>query len=348
MLNTTGLFDIQINGFAGVDFNAADTLNAITLDHALEAMLRCGVTCCLPTLITAPAAVLHARFKALDRAVQESQLGSLMIPGYHLEGPFLNTADGYAGCHPPSAMCPPDAQLVLSLEADLSRPIVLITYAPEFDHDQLFAKTMSAKGKLLSVGHSAVDSVTLALAAQAGLRLSTHLGNGVPQTLPKLDNTIYAQAACDALAAGFIADGLHLPPVALKSLLRAKELKRAILVTDAVSAAAVSDSGLYPFAGFMVERADDGSVRVPGSRYLAGSSLTLDQAVRNMVDWGLVDFKQAVDMASTHPHQLLADVFERHAVQLPPSQVRWDQQRQVIACQVGEIQRTYPAPAIQT
>ena len=100
---TGGLFDLQVNGFAGIDFNDAG-LTPDALDHALEAMIATGVTLCLPTLITADPATLTARFRALDAAVADSRLGPLMVPGYHLEGPFLNPAEGYAGCHPPAAM----------------------------------------------------------------------------------------------------------------------------------------------------------------------------------------------------------------------------------------------------
>lgn len=341
MLKTDGLFDIQINGYAGVDFNAGSTLNADMMDHALEAMLKSGVTHCLPTLITATFPTLQERFKALDEAVKKSRLGPLMVPGYHLEGPFLNPAEGYCGCHPASAMCKPDVNNVLALESGLSRPIIIVTYAPEFDDGETFAANMLKAGKLLAIGHSAADNHTVTRAAAAGLKMSTHLGNGVPQTLPKLDNTLFAQLSCDVLSAGFIADGIHIPPHALKSLLRAKGLSRSILVTDAVSAAGIEKPGLYPFAGMEIERTEDGSVRVPGSRYLAGSSLTLDQAIRNIVNWGFADFKQAVAMASEHPRRLLKPFLDHHTITLPPSSVIWDENGNVLETMIGESKRIF-------
>jgi N-acetylglucosamine-6-phosphate deacetylase len=95
-MESAGLTDLQVNGYAGVDFNDA-AITADALDHALHAMLQDGVTCCLPTLITAHEDTLAARLAALDSAVAHSRLGPLMVPGYHLEGPFLNPAPGYAG-----------------------------------------------------------------------------------------------------------------------------------------------------------------------------------------------------------------------------------------------------------
>ena len=337
-LRSAGLFDLQVNGFAGIDFNATD-IDAPALDHALEAMLATGVTACLPTLITAPPPVLAARFEALDRAVAGSRLGPAMVPGYHLEGPFLNPAEGYAGCHPACAMIAPDARLVERIDGGLSRPILLVTLAPELPGSEAFIGRMVAAGKLVAIGHSCADAGVVAGAADAGARLSTHLGNGVPQLLPKLDNTIFAQLAEERLFASVIADGIHLPRPALKAMLRAKGPDRVILVTDAVSAAA-TPPGLYPFAGMLVEHAADGSVRVPGARSLAGSALTLDRAVRNLVEWGMATPDEALRFASTNPLGLLAPALEAHRIALTPGQARWSDGLVVAGAEPGRIART--------
>jgi len=338
-MRTSGLFDLQVNGFAGIDFNS-ETIDADALDHALEAMLATGVTACLPTLITAPDDVLEARFAALDRAVAQSRLGPLMVPGYHLEGPFLNPGDGYAGCHPPGAMRAPDPTLIERLNRILARPILLVTIAPELAGSETFIRAVTADGIVVAIGHSAAGSATVAAAADAGARLSTHLGNGLPQVLPKLDNPLFAQLAEDRLSASFIADGIHLPPHALKTLLRAKGSDRAILVSDAVSAAA-APPGLYPFAGMMVEHASDGSVRLPGSAYLAGSALVLDRAVRNLVGWGLATAGEAVSMASDNPRRLMATAIAALAADLPDSEILWSDDLYPLAVRVGDIERRY-------
>lgn len=331
---TPGLFDIQVNGFASIDFND-ENIDAEMLDSALEAMLKTGVTCCLPTLITASKAVLMKRFQALDKAVANSELGALMVPGYHLEGPFLNPADGYAGCHPAEDMTPPDPQFIADLEHGLSRPILLVTCAPEFDEGGEFVRGLAARGKRVAVGHSSIGHAQLQIAVSAGISLCTHLGNGIPQELAKLDNTLQAQLSCDALHASFIADGLHIPPFALKNLLRAKTVPRSILVTDAMSAAACERPGMYPFAGAMVERAEDGTVRQPGASNLAGSSLTLDRAVRNLVTWQLVGFDEAVAMASVHPMQFMQKAMAHHQCANLESRIIWDENNTVIECRIG-------------
>ena len=315
---SAGLFDLQVNGYAGIDFNDA-ALTAEGLDHALEAMLRAGVTQCLPTLITATEQQLVARFAALDEAVSGSRLGPLMVPGYHLEGPFLNPGEGFRGCHPAAAMIPPDEALLARLAAPLRRPIRLLTLAAELVGAEALIGWAVGQGMLVSIGHSDAGVAVVARAVAAGARMSTHLGNGLPALLPKLDNPLMAQLAEDRLAACFIADGVHVPVPALRAMMRAKGPGRAVLVTDAVAGAA-APPGRYEFAGMTIEAAADGSVRAPvsgakGSGRLAGSALTLDQAVRNVIAWGVADRAGALAMASSVPAGLLG--LE------PAGRVRW-------------------------
>jgi N-acetylglucosamine-6-phosphate deacetylase len=319
-MRSEGLVDLQVNGFAGVDFNAGDFAPA-DLPAAMDALLATGVTCLLPTLITATEPLLEARFRALDSAIAASPVASAMCPGYHLEGPFLNPVDGYAGCHDPAAMTAPDYEMVDRLEHRLSRPILLITIAPELPGADAFIRRARARGKLVAIGHSAADFTVVEAAANAGASLATHLGNGLPQLLPKLANPIMAQLADDRLAACFIADGIHVPPPALKVLIRAAG-SRAMLVTDAMSAAA-QPAGLYPFAGMTVERSADGSVRNPGQVGLAGSGLCLDAAIRNLIGWGIATPAEAIAMASTRPAAILAPALAAHGLSRQPGALSW-------------------------
>jgi N-acetylglucosamine-6-phosphate deacetylase len=339
-MRSGGLIDLQVNGFAGVDFNST-ALTADALDHALSAMLRTGVTCCLPTLITAPEDVLAARFAALDTAVAGSRLGQAMVPGYHLEGPFLNPAQGYAGCHPPTAMIEADAGLLDRLTTGLRRPILLLTLAPERAGAATLINWARARGMLVAIGHSAALVPNVTRAAELGATLSTHLGNGLPHLLAKFDNPLLAQLAEDRLSASFIADGIHIPSFALRTLVRAKGLARTILVTDATAAAA-APAGLYALAGMQIERAADGAVRVPGATVLAGSSLELDQAVRNIVAWGIATATQAVELASVNPAALLASALTAHGVRLDDGVAEWSADLRPMSVRVADVEWCAP------
>lgn len=302
-MQSPGLVDLQVNGFAGVDFNDAGLTQA-ALDHALAAMRATGVTQCLPTLITAAEPDLRARLLALDGAVAASRLGAAMVPGFHLEGPFLNPGAGFAGCHPTAAMVPPDPALLDRVTAGLRRPVLLLTLAPERPGAAAVLRWAAARRILVAIGHADAGAAAVAEAVAGGARMSTHLGNGLPALLPKLDNPLLAQLAEDRLAAGLIADGLHVPVAALRVLVRAKGPSRCALVTDAVAAAG-APPGRYAFAGMAIEATADGTVRAPGTSRLAGSALTLDRAVRNMVAWGIATPAEALAMAGAIPAALL-------------------------------------------
>lgn len=319
---TDGLFDLQVNGYAGVDFNDP-SITPKTVDHALEAMLADGVTGCLPTLITAHADELEERFQALDSALAASRLGGRMVPGYHLEGPFLNDRPGYHGCHPPAAMSDPDIGLIDRLDAKISRPILLVTLAPERAGSTALVQTLVKSGKTVAVGHSAATYADITLAADAGMSLSTHLGNGLPANLPKLENTLLAQLAEPRLKACLIADGHHLSPNALHALVRLKGWDKCVLVTDAVLAAA-AEPGAYRFAGMDVISNENGSVSVPGGSGLAGSALQLDQAVRNIVNWSIADPDAAFLMASKQARYAIASSLNHVGISMDPGKIEWN------------------------
>lgn len=319
---TPGLIDLQANGYAGVDFNDA-AITPDALDHALHAMLGAGVCHVLPTLITAATDVMAARLAALDHAVRHSRLGPVMVPGYHLEGPFLSPLPGYAGCHPAAAMVAPDADLLDAMQAGAARPVLLLTLAPELPGALAFIAAAAARGIAVAIGHTAADHATIAAAAAAGAVMSTHLGNALPQPQPKFDNPLMAQLAEHRLAASVIADGRHVPAHALGVIARAKGGDRMILVTDATAAAA-APPGAYTLGDVAIRRTADGRVvRDDDDARLAGSCLTLDQAVRNVVAWGVADAATALGWGRDRPAAILMAPLAHAAVSLAPSHVTW-------------------------
>jgi N-acetylglucosamine-6-phosphate deacetylase len=335
-MHSRGLFDLQVNGYAGVDFNDV-SLQPDALDHALNAMLGSGVTACLPTLITADETTLGHRLAALDDAVAGSRLGPLMVPGFHLEGPFLNPAPGYAGCHPAAAMVQPDPAVLARVTSELRRPVLLLTLAPERDGALGLITWARTRGIVVAIGHTAADSAVVGKAVQAGATLSTHLGNALPQPQPKFFNPLMAQLACDDLQASFIADGIHIPPDVLKVLLRAKGISRSILVTDA-TAAASTPPGRYRFAGMTIEHMADGSARIPGGTTLAGSALRLDQAVRNVIAWGQAEPAAALAMASSQPTHLIEAALAWHGITQPTGSVIWTEDIQPVLVTHGGVE----------
>jgi N-acetylglucosamine-6-phosphate deacetylase len=317
---TLGLADLQVNGFAGVDFNDP-ALTQQDLDRALEAMAATGCLVCLPTLISAAAERLEACFHALERAARASKLARLMVPGYHLEGPFLSPREGYRGCHPRDAMIPADIAVFDRLNRAAGGRIRLLTLAAEVKGAIALIRHARGRGAAVALGHTAASHAQVHAAAEAGARLSTHLGNGAPKMLPRKENPILAQLGEDRLMASFIADGLHVPPATLRVYARAKGFGRTILVTDATAAAAAGP-GDYTLGPVAIRRTDDGPPCLPGTAQLAGSALTLDRAVNNMAAWLDIGFLEAVRMARDLPLSLL-DMPALPAPGQPAGLVRW-------------------------
>lgn len=180
----------------------------------------------------------------------------------------------------------------------------LLTLAPELLGALPLIESARTEGICVALGHTEAAPETIRQAVDQGAQLSTHLGNGSHQMLPRLDNYVQVQLAEDRLAASFIADGHHVPFYTLKNFIRAKTPARSILVTDAI-AAAEQGPGRYSLGNDEVVVTPDGRVSKPGEPNLAGSALTLDRAVINVARHCDVRFSTAWDMASRQPADLL-------------------------------------------
>ena len=297
VIELPGLVDLQVNGFGGIDFNAPD-LTADRVSDALERIRETGVTRCLPTLVTSSLErfVHNARVlsKASDRAVA----------GIHMEGPYLSPEDGPRGAHPREFVTPASIDDFNCRQEAAGGRIVLVTLAPEVPGALPLIEHLAASGVRVALGHTAATSRQILDAISSGATLATHLGNGCAQMLPRHPNIIWELLAADALSASLIADGCHLPPATLKAMVRAKGPGRTMLVTDAVAAAGCAP-GRYTLGGVTCELGDDGRVSLPGTPYLAGSSLTLPRAIANTVRFTGLPLETVIPMASTIPASFL-------------------------------------------
>ena len=292
-----GLFDLQVNGFAGVDFNAAN-LEPDRFVEALERIRSTGVTRFLPTLITS-GLDSFARNARLIAAVADAA-----IAGIHMEGPYLSAEDGPRGAHPREHVIAASADDFERRQEAANGRIVLVTLAPEVPGCLSLIEHLAAAGVGVAIGHTAATHEQIKDAIAAGATLATHLGNGCARMPPRHPNAIWTLLADDGVAASFIADGHHLPAETLKAMVRAKGPARSILVTDATAAAGCAP-GRYPIGLSSGELTADGRVSLPGTPYLAGSSLTLPRAVANTVRFTGLPIETVLAMASTIPAAFL-------------------------------------------
>jgi N-acetylglucosamine-6-phosphate deacetylase len=288
-----GLFDLQVNGFGGVDFNAPGLTTARVCD-ALDRMRATGVTRCLPTLITSSFEQFAASARVLGATSDEA------IAGIHMEGPYLSPEDGARGAHPRAHV---QAARIddFKRRQDVARGrIALVTLAPEVPGALPLIEHLVDSGVRVAIGHTAATPDELADAIMVGATLATHLGNGCAQMLPRHPNVIWELLAADTVFASLIVDGHHLPWSTVKSMVRAKGPHRTMLVTDA-GAAAGSAPGRYTIGAVDCALDEHGRVSLPGTPYLAGSALTLDRAIANTVRFSGLSIEEVIPMASTIP-----------------------------------------------
>lgn len=278
-----GFIDLQLNGLDDIDVAEADRAGWERLDQLL---LASGVTTWCPTLVTAPIDAYERRLAAVADAAARLPSGRPHIVGVHLEGPFLG---GRPGAHPVELLRPID----LDWLAELPPIVRLVTLAPELASAPEAVRLLVARGVAVSLGHTAADPAQVAAATDAGARLVTHLFNGMPPLHHRDPGVAGAALLDDRLTTCLIADLIHVHPTALALAFRAKPPGRVALVTDAVA-------WRSPENAHQPVRVADGPARLADGT-LAGSTLTMDEAVANTVCAAGVPLADAVRAASATP-----------------------------------------------
>jgi N-acetylglucosamine-6-phosphate deacetylase len=300
-----GLVDLQVNGFGGHEFTSA----SLTAEHVRQisvALDEFGITRYCPTVTTHAFDVLHHALHTLASACEQLPVVQDRVAGFHLEGPYISGEEGPRGAHPVEHCRPPNWDEFCRLQEAAGGKIRLVTLAPEYDGSPRFIERLVSSGVVVAIGHTGAKLQQIRDAVTAGARLSTHLGNGAHGRLRRHPNYIWDQLAADQLWASLIVDGHHLPPEVVKCFVRAKTPSRCVLISDIVGLAGLPP-GEYPNSGLgAVEVLDDGRLVVAGQRqYLAGASLPLLHGVTNVVRFAEVSLREAMDMASRLPAQLL-------------------------------------------
>ncbi len=277
-----GLFDLQVNGFAGVDFQA-DRLEADELDRAVRAFETCGGTRFLLTLITDHWDRLLAKLDRLRTLREASPRLRRAIAGWHIEGPFLSQQPGFHGAHDPTRMLDPTSARLRELRAAAGPGPLLLTLAPERRGAIAAIAEAVALGFTVSLGHTDASADCLREAVAAGATGFTHLGNACPQLLDRHDNILWRVLDTPGLIVSLIADKRHVAPALFRLIHRALPPERIVYVTDAMAAAG-APPGRYRLGALEMEVGTDRVVRQPGQSNFAGSALTPVEAVFHAVE----------------------------------------------------------------
>lgn len=295
-----GFIDLQVNGFAGVDYNdPASSTEAIA--RSIQIMFQTGVTRFFPTIITGARDRMLGAIRNLRGAKAELEASGrpegTAIEAFHIEGPHLSAETGPRGAHPVQHIRPPDFQEFLHWQEAADGHVRLVTVSPEWAGAPDYIRNLVRASVVASIGHTKATTEQIAAAVDAGATMSTHLGNAAHAILPKTQNYLFDQMVEDRLAASFILDGIHIPANFFRAAVRAKGLDRSVLVTDAVMPA-MCKPGPYQLGEVSVELRQNGSVVLQGGDRLAGSALRMDHAVGNAVRLGRISLREALTMAT--------------------------------------------------
>ena len=283
-----GFIDLQINGGFGFDVAGEPE----TMWELARLLPRHGVTSFLPTIISSPAAVTDRALAAFANRPHDHRGAEPL--GLHFEGPMLNPER--AGAHSPANLVAPSPEITARWTR--ANGVALVTIAPELPGAVDLIARLTAEKVTVSAGHSVATAVEAVTGFDAGVSMATHLFNAMGPMSHRAPGLAGAALADDRIAVGLIVDGVHIDPTMVKVAWRAKGAARVVLVTDAVGAMGLGP-GRYEMGGLTVT-ADATSVRTD-TGILAGSILTMEQAVRNTIRFTDCPPAEAAIAASTTP-----------------------------------------------
>lgn len=293
-----GYVDLQVNGYADVDFNA-DVLAEELVAAVCQRLRDEGVAGILATVITADIDAMCRRLANIVGALEADAMTADVIWGIHIEGPFLNEEPGYIGAHPKECARSADVdnmKRLLEAAGGLTR---IVTLAPERDAGQAVTRFLAKQGICVSGGHCNPSNDELRAAIDAGMRMFTHLGNGCPGQLPRHDNIIQrVLSQAERLHIGFIADGVHVPFFALANYIKCCGIDHAFVVTDAICGAGLGP-GEYSIGDRRVVIDENLATWAADRSHLVGSAGTMPRSAENL--------RSALGLSEGDVQRLLSD-----------------------------------------
>lgn len=289
-----GFIDQHIHGAYGFDTNDA---NEEGLKTIMKGLVSEGVTSFCPTTVTQHPIVLSNALKNVAHVASQSIKGAQIV-GIHLEGPFINVA--YKGAQPQEHIIKANVDLFQSLYHDSNQLIKLITMATELDQDYRLLQWCVDHGVTVSIGHSASTYDETVLACANGASCITHAFNGMSGIHHRNYNLAGATHRLQEVYAEIIGDGNHVVWPAIHSLMMAKGPYHSILISDALSVKG-SPQGEYTLGGQKIEVRADGSAYIQGTNTLSGSTLKMNEGLRNLIEYAQVPINYAINAATLNP-----------------------------------------------
>jgi N-acetylglucosamine-6-phosphate deacetylase len=305
MFIAPGLIDNQVNGFAGVSFSLGGSdLTEEGIARATRELWKTGVTTYLPTLTTNSQKMMLNNLRILNKAMANEELAG-SIPGFHLEGPYINPEDGYRGAHPIQFVRLPEWVEFLELYEASGRHILQITLAPEMAGALDFISRCDEMGVVIALGHHNAPTEIVTAAIDRGAKIATHLGNGAANMINRHNNPFWSQLADDRLHISIICDSFHLLPEEIRVFYKVKGVAKIILTSDVTSFATLEPGMYQTQTGETIELREDGLLHYPAQKCLYGSASPLTKSIEYIVQVTDCSLAEAIQMASSNTAKLL-------------------------------------------
>ena len=301
-MKVPGLFDLQVNGYKGVDFSGIELTEQQCIQACRE-LLNAGTSAFLPTVITGSEEMYKHNLPILARVIRASEFEG-RLPGLHIEGPFISPLEGFRGAHQAEFIRKPDIDFLKNLIEWSGNTIKLLTIAAELKGADELTRFAVRQGITVSLGHQTAGERDIEKLARAGAVSLTHLGNGIPANLPRHHNPVWAGLANDDLTAIFITDGHHLPPAVIKTFIRTKGVAHCIVVSDASPIAGLQP-GSYSTLGNDAVLEENGRLYNPHAGHLVGSSATILQCMNYLAGLNLLTPQQLIEVGFYNPLKLI-------------------------------------------
>jgi len=299
-----GLFDLQVNGYSGVDFQRENSVSEASLLKLIRALRRDGCHRILLTLITSKWDSLLNRIHRYRAIIAQNTELRRAIAGWHIEGPFLSDQPGFRGAHNPAWMTDASPNHIRELREATGTDAVLLTLAPErTGSNEAIAEAVRC-GFVVSLGHTNANPEQLRTAGSAGATAFTHLANGCPQLLDRHENILWAVLNEPSLTAGIIPDGIHVSPALFRILHQVLTSDRVYWTTDAMAAAG-APPGRYTIGATELLVGEDQVVRNPATNSFAGSALRPIEGIRRGAKMLDQPWQNVWDYFSVHPAKLM-------------------------------------------
>lgn len=298
-----GFVDLQVNGWMGTDF-AAEGLTVDRVKEITRELVARGTVAYCPTLITANPELYRVNLAVIAAAKRDPAVGPHIL-GIHMEGPFISPKPGAIGAHPQQHVLDPDPAAFDQFQEWAGGNIKIMTLAPEQSGALKLIRHLVKRGVRVSLGHHLSGDDDLRRAVEAGARLHTHVGNGIPNQIHRHDNPLWWIFACDRLTGMFITDGHHLPADLITVAVRAKGAGRMIITSDASPIAGMPSGQYTIFDGLSVTIDRKGKIYSDVTKSLAGSHATMIECMNHLASLNLLSAQQLWRVGMVNPLRML-------------------------------------------